>query len=94
MVSCVMPYVRHIDHTEHDIHCVVTERGFAVNLQIRSARRRAEEIIEKCAHPHFQPILREYLKSAGGGDEPRMADLDSLQGWWKEYDAVCRSFPA
>ena len=93
-VSCVMPYVRHIDHTEHDIHCVVTEQGFAVNLQIRSAWRRAGEIIEKCAHPHFQPILREYLKSAGGGDEPRMADMDTLQGWWKEYDAVCRSFPA
>jgi len=93
-VSCVLPYVRHIDHTEHDIHCVVTEQGFAVNLQIRSARRRAEEIIDKCAHPHFQPILREYLKMAGGGDEPRIADMDLLQSWWKEYDAVCRSFPA
>jgi acetyl-CoA hydrolase len=91
-VSCVMPYVRHIDHTEHDIHCVVTEQGFAVNLQIRSARRRAEEIIEKCAHPHFQPVLRQYLKSAGSGDEPRMTDMDLLQGWWKEYDAVCRTF--
>ena len=92
-VSCVMPYVRHIDHTEHDIHCVVTEQGFAINMQIRSAWRRAEEIIEKCAHPYFQPILREYLKMAGGGDEPRMADMDTLRGWWKEYNAVCRSFP-
>jgi len=94
VVSCVLPYVRHIDHTEHDIHCVVTEQGFAVNLQIRSAHRRAEEIIEKCAHPHFQPILREYLKTAGNGDEPRMSSMDALQGWWKEYDAVCRNFTA
>ena len=93
-VSCVMPYVRHIDHTEHDIHCVVTEQGFALNLRIRSARHRAEEIIEKCAHPHFRPILIEYLRMAGGGDEPRIADMASLQSWWKEYDAVCRSFPA
>ncbi|MDR0841956.1 MAG: acetyl-CoA hydrolase [Acidobacteriota bacterium] len=94
VVSCVLPYVRHIDHTEHDIHCVVTEQGFAVNLEVRSAHRRAEEIIAKCAHPHFQPILREYLKSAGSGDEPRMSSMDQLQGWWKEYDEVCRSFPA
>ena len=38
-VSCVMPYVRHIDHTEHDIKCVVTEQGYAINTEIRSARR-------------------------------------------------------
>jgi len=69
VVSCVLPYVRHIDHTEHDINCVVTEQGFALNTEIRSARHRAEDIISKCAHPHFQPILREYMKIAGGGDE-------------------------
>jgi acyl-CoA hydrolase len=92
-VSCVMPYVRHIDHTEHDINCVVTEQGFALNTEIRSARRRAEDIISKCAHPHFQPVLRDYLKLAGGGDEPRTTNMDLLQGWWKEYDAACRAFP-
>lgn len=92
-VSCVMPYVRHIDHTEHDIHCVVTEQGFALNTEIRSARRRAEDIINKCAHPHFRPVLRDYLKFAGGGDEPRPTDMDVIQGWWKEYEAACRSFP-
>ncbi len=92
-VSCVMPYVRHIDHTEHDINCVVTEHGFALNTEIRSARRRAEDIISKCAHPHFQPVLKDYLKLAGGGDEPRPTNMDLLQGWWKEYDAACRAFP-
>lgn len=93
-VSCVMPYVRHIDHTEHDIKCVVTEHGYALNTEIRSASRRAEDIIEKCAHPHFRPILRDYLKMAGGGDEPRPTDMDKLQGWWRDYDAACRSFPS
>jgi acetyl-CoA hydrolase len=92
-VSCVMPYVRHIDHTEHDINCVVTEQGFALNTEIRSARRRAEDIIEKCAHPHFRPVLRDYVKFAGGGDEPRPTDMDVLQSWWKEYDAACLCFP-
>ncbi|NLT67907.1 MAG: acetyl-CoA hydrolase [Acidobacteria bacterium] len=92
-VSCIMPYVRHIDHTEHDIHCVVTEQGFALNTEIRSARRRAEDIISKCAHPHFRPVLRDYLRLAGGGDEPRATNMEVLHSWWKEYDACCRSFP-
>jgi acetyl-CoA hydrolase len=92
-VSCVMPYVRHIDHTEHDINCVVTEHGYALNTEIRSARRRAEDIISKCAHPHFRPVLHDYLRFAGSGDEPRATNMDMLQGWWKEYEAACRSFP-
>jgi acyl-CoA hydrolase len=92
-VSCVMPYVRHIDHTEHDINCVVTEQGFALNTEIRSARHRAEDIIEKCAHPHFRPVLRDYVKFAGGGDEPRTTNMDVLQSWWKEYDEACQCFP-
>jgi len=91
-VSCVMPYVRHIDHTEHDIHCVVTEQGYALNTEIRSARRRAEDIINKCAHPHFRPLLSDYLRLAGDGDEPRPTNMDILQSWWKDYDAACRSF--
>ncbi|MBZ5496746.1 MAG: acetyl-CoA hydrolase [Acidobacteriia bacterium] len=93
-VSCVMPYVRHIDHTEHDIKCLCTEQGYAINTEIRSARRRAEDIIEKCAHPHFKPLLRDYLRIAGGGDEPRATDMNFLVSWWKEYDAACWSFPA
>jgi acetyl-CoA hydrolase len=93
-VSCVMPYVRHIDHTEHDIKCVVTEWGYALNTSIRSGRRRADDIINNCAHPHFRPVLREYLKRAGPGDEPRATDMDILRGWWKDYDAACRDFSA
>jgi acetyl-CoA hydrolase len=91
-VSCVMPYVRHIDHTEHDIKCVATEQGYALNTAIRSAKRRAEDIIDKCAHPHFRPVLREYLKLAGGGDEPRPTDIHVLEGWWKDYEAACLDF--
>jgi acetyl-CoA hydrolase len=93
-VSCVMPYVRHIDHTEHDIKCVVTEQGYALNTSIKSPRRRAEDIIEKCAHPHFREILHEYLKMAGTGDEPRTTDMTSLQSWWRDYDDACKAFPA
>jgi len=93
-VSCVMPYVRHIDHTEHDVKCIVTEQGYALNTEIRSPRHRAEDIINKCAHPHFRPLLHQYLKMAGGGDEPRPTDIHKLEGWWGEYDAATRAFPA
>jgi acetyl-CoA hydrolase len=93
-VSCVMPYVRHIDHTEHDIKCVVTEHGYALNIDIRSPRRRAQDIIDRCAHPHFRPLLNEYLRMSGPGDEPRSTDMKQLEGWWRDYDAACRAFPA
>lgn len=92
-VSCVMPYVRHIDHTEHDIKCVVTEQGYALNMDIRSPKRRAQDIIDRCAHPHFRPLLSAYLEMAGPGDEPRASDMKVLEGWWRDYDAACQSFP-
>lgn len=93
VVSCVMPYVRHIDHTEHDIKCVVTEQGLVLNTEIRSPAKRAAEMIEKCAHPYFRPLLQEYLNLAGSGDEPRITNLDKLKHWWDEYDNACRNFP-
>jgi len=94
VVSCVMPYVRHIDHTEHDIKCVITENGVVLNTEIRAPSKRAEEIIEKCAHPYFRPLLKEYLSLAGDGDEPRISDIDKLKSWWNEYDQACMSFPS
>jgi acetyl-CoA hydrolase len=93
-VSCVMPYVHHIDHTEHDIKCVITEQGSALITDLRSPRKRALEIIDKCAHPHFRPMLKSYLKVAGSGDEPRAIDNRLIEGWWREYDEACRCFPA
>jgi acetyl-CoA hydrolase len=92
-VSCVLPFVSHVDHTEHDIKCVVTEQGYAALLGVRSPRARAHDIIERCAHPHFRPLLREAVTLAEGGDEPRMVKLDRLEGWWRAYDAACQAFP-
>ena len=92
-VSCVMPYVRHIDHTEHDIKCVVTEQGYTLHTDILSARRRAVDTIDRCAHPHFRPLLHDYISMGGAGDEPRPTDLAKLEGWWRAYDDACRNFP-
>ena len=71
LISCIVPMVSHVDHTEHDTQVIVTEQGIA-DLRWRSPRERAELLIENCAHPDYRPLLREYLQSAlsGGGQTP------------------------
>ena len=61
MLSCVVPYVSHVDHTEHDVDIIITEQGTA-DLRGLTAHERAELLIEKCAHPDFKPMLRDYLE--------------------------------
>lgn len=62
-LSCVVPFATHVDHTEHDLDVVVTEQGLA-DLRGKSPRERSREIIKKCAHPVYQPILSEYVERA------------------------------
>ncbi len=62
-VSCIVPMVTHVDHTEHDVHVIVTEQGLA-DLRGLSPKQRAERVIETCAHPDFRPALRDYFKRA------------------------------
>jgi len=59
-ISCVVPMVTHVDHTEHDLDVLVTEQGLA-DLRGLSPRQRAVTIIEKCVHPEYKPILKEYF---------------------------------
>jgi len=62
-ISCVVPMASHIDHTEHDVHIIVTEQGIA-DLRGLSPREKAIKIIENCAHPEYKPKLRDYYKRA------------------------------
>lgn len=62
-ISCVVPMVSHVDHTEHDISVIVTEQGVA-DLRNKSARERAVEVINNCAHPDYKPMLQEYYDEA------------------------------
>ncbi|GEO87857.1 acetyl-CoA hydrolase [Aeromicrobium flavum] len=62
-ISTIVPMVSHVDHTEHDVHVIVTEYGLA-DLRGLSPRGRAERIINHCAHPDFRPQLRDYLERA------------------------------
>ena len=49
-LSCIVPMVTHVDHTEHDVQVLITEQGLA-DLRGCSPRRRAQRIIDHCAHP-------------------------------------------
>jgi len=62
-ISCIVPMVSHVDHTEHDVHVIVTEQGIA-DLRGLPPRRRARQIIDHCAHPHYRPALQDYLDRA------------------------------
>ncbi len=62
-ISCIVPMVSHVDHTEHDVDVMVTEQGLA-DLRGLSPKQRAERIIENCAHPDYRPALREYYRRA------------------------------
>ncbi len=62
-ISAIVPMVSHTDHTEHDTAVVITEQGVA-DLRGLSPQKRARLIIEKCAHPDYQPILMDYFERA------------------------------
>ena len=77
-VSCIVPMCTHVDQTEHDLDVIVTEQGFA-DVTGMSPKERAREIIKKCAHPDYQPILQDYFDKAefeclrkGWGHEPHL----------------------
>ena len=62
-ISCIVPMVSHVDHTEHDTQIIVTEQGLA-DLRGLAPRQRAKVIIERCAHPDFRPLLQDYYDRA------------------------------
>ncbi|KAF2771861.1 hypothetical protein EJ03DRAFT_325118 [Teratosphaeria nubilosa] len=77
-VSCIVPMCTHVDQTEHDLDMIVTEQGFA-DVRGMSPRERAREIVKKCAHPEYRPILQDYFDKAefeclrkGWGHEPHL----------------------
>ncbi|AER67602.1 succinate CoA transferase (plasmid) [Thermovirga lienii DSM 17291] len=62
-ISSIVPMVSHHDHTEHDVHVVVTEQGLA-DLRGLSPKERVKQIIGKCAHPDFRKELWDYYRKA------------------------------
>lgn len=62
-ISAVVPMVSHVDNTEHDVHVIVTEHGYA-DLRGKCPRDRAELIIKNCCHPTYRPALHAYYEEA------------------------------
>ncbi|MTD31102.1 acetyl-CoA hydrolase/transferase family protein [Planomicrobium sp. YIM 101495] len=79
-ISSVVPFVSHVDHTEHDVDVVVTEQGYA-DLRGLAPRERVEKIIDNCVHPEYRPQLRAYYEEAKtrGGQTPHV--LEKAFAW-------------
>ncbi|XJZ25740.1 acetyl-CoA hydrolase/transferase family protein [Bacillota bacterium Lsc_1132] len=83
-ISSIVPFVSHVDHTEHDVDVLVTEQGYA-DLRGLAPRERVELIIENCAHPIYRSQLREYYYEAvvRGGQTPHI--LEKAFSWHIQF---------
>lgn len=83
-ISSIVPFVSHVDHTEHDVDIVVTEQGYA-DLRGLAPRERVPLIIENCVHPTYRAQLWEYYEEAleRGGQTPHV--LEKAFSWHENY---------
>ncbi|WP_251977904.1 succinate CoA transferase [Salinicola avicenniae] len=79
-LSSVVPFVSHVDHSEHDVDILVTEHGLA-DLRGLAPRERARRIIDCCADPYYRPALAAYFEAASerGGHTPHC--LEQALSW-------------
>lgn len=73
-ISTIVPMVSHVDITEHNVDVIITEQGYA-DMRGLAPHERAIEMIEKCSHPDYRHLLREYYQKAeaeAGGHEPHL----------------------
>ncbi len=75
-ISTIVPFVTHVDHTNHEVDVIVTEQGYA-DIRGLSAKEAAEKIIENCMHPKYKAQARKYFEDAKaqrGGNTPHLLD--------------------
>ena len=65
-ISAIVPFVSHLDHSEHSVSVMITEQGIA-DLRGKSPNERSLEIIHKCAHPDYRDALMLYHEKAKHG---------------------------
>jgi succinyl-CoA:acetate CoA-transferase len=94
-ISSIVPMVSHVDHTEHDVHVIVTEQGLA-DLRGLAPRRRARVVIDNCAHPDYRPLLDDYLDRAQQGAYGRHTPhlLEEALGWHARFVRTGTMAPA
>lgn len=85
-ISSIVPFVSHVDHTEHDTMIFCTEQGVA-DCRGLCPVERARLIIEKCAHPDYKPMLTEYLEKALAATKNAHTPmlLDEALSWHKRF---------
>ena len=85
-ISSIVPMVSHVDHTEHDVHVIVTEQGLA-DLRGLAPRKRARLLVDNCAHPDYRPLLEDYLDRALHGASGRHTPhlLDEALSWHTRF---------
>ena len=83
-ISSIVPFVSHVDHTEHDVDVIVTEQGY-VDLRGLAPRERVPLIIENCAHPMYREQLWAYYQEAlgRGGQTPHV--LEKAFSWHTNF---------
>jgi succinyl-CoA:acetate CoA-transferase len=85
-ISRIVPMVSHVDHTEHDVHVIITEQGVA-DLRGLAPRHRARRIIDHCVHPDYREALLDYferaLVEAPGKHTPHL--LDEALSWHTRF---------
>lgn len=79
-ISCIVPMVTHVDHTEHDVDIIVTDLGLA-DLRGLAPRQRAQVIIDNCVHADYKEQLLDYVNRANekGGQTPHI--LEEAFSW-------------
>ncbi|SDM93523.1 succinyl-CoA:acetate CoA-transferase [Fictibacillus solisalsi] len=84
-ISSIVPFVSHVDHTEHDVDVIVTEQGYA-DLRGLAPRERVQKIIQNCAHPLYRDQLNEYYQEAlkKGGQTPHV--LEKALSWHTNFE--------
>ncbi|KAA9015406.1 acetyl-CoA hydrolase/transferase family protein [Sphingobium limneticum] len=65
-ISAIVPHCSHVDHINQDVQVIVTEQGIA-DLRGLAPRQRATQIIARCAHPDYRPMLADYYARAQKG---------------------------
>lgn len=82
-ISSIVPFVSHVDHSEHSVQVIITEQGVA-DLRFKSPKEKAETIINNCVNPEFRGIMNDYLKiSQDGSHTPQT--LCAAFGMHKEF---------
>ncbi|OAZ72942.1 Succinyl-CoA:acetate CoA-transferase [Acetobacter pasteurianus] len=94
-ISAIVPMAAHVDHIMQDAQIFVTEQGLA-DLRGLSPVQRAREIISKCAHPDYRPMLQDYfdraLKNSFGKHTPHL--LTEALSWHQRFIETGSMMPA